>query len=69
MSDVLIIILGIDEYDSGSHKLARVTKDYNNITHTFVKYWKYKVLYKTSDMNVVYSNDIYMTEKIRNYKL
>ena len=56
MSDVLILIRGIDEYDSGLHNLAGITKDYNDVIHTFVKYQKYKVLHETSDMNVVYSN-------------
>ena len=69
MNDVLIVILGIGEYDSGLDNLVGVRKDYNNIIHTFVKHWKYKVLYKTSDMNVVYSNDMHMIEKNRNYKL
>ena len=69
MSDVLIIILGIGEYDSGLNNWTGVTKDDNDITHTCVKYWKYKALYKTSDMNGVYSNNIHMIKKNHNYKL
>ena len=69
LNDVVIVILGIGKYDSGLHNLPGVKKDYDNIIDTFVKYWKYKVLYKTSNMNVVYNNDINIIDKNRNYKL
>ena len=78
MNDVLIIILGIGEYDSGLPNLDGVKKDYENIINTFVRYWKYKVLYMINNsdnddndnkMEPIYTNDMNTIDKNRNYKL
>ena len=75
INDVLIAILGIGEY-LGLRNLAGVKKDYENIINTFVKYWKYKVLYaitdngkSSSNTQFVYTNDRTVTDKNQNYKL
>ena len=74
MNDILVVILGIGKYD-GLSDLNGVEKDYSNIIHTYIKYWKYKVLYKidgdsTNEENsLIYTNDRKITHKNKNYKL
>ena len=63
MNNILVAILGIGKYDSGLDDLPGVEKDYQNTINTFVKYWNYKVLYKTSNDDVDHSSLIYTNNK------
>ena len=65
----LVGMIGISEYDELTN-LDGVVSDYNNIINTFVKLYKYKILYKLNDNSLVYTNNIneINTEK-NNFKL
>ena len=54
----LVAFLGIGDFIDKSQNLPGVTKDYNDVLHTFVTIWKYKVFYKTSKNVSIYTNDI-----------
>ena len=60
-------MIGISEYDE-LPDLDGVTSDYTNIIDTFVKLYKYKILYKLNDNSVVYSNDMSEIESKNNFK-
>ena len=67
MNDPLIVMIGIGKYD-GMANLDGVSKDYDNIIDTFVKYWKYKIFYKSNNTKqYIYTNNI--DEIKTNYKL
>ena len=67
VNDGLVVIIGISEYE-GLPNLPGVIKDYENVINTFVKVWKYKILYKLDDNTLVYSNDINHVTNKSNYK-
>ena len=68
MNDPLIVMMGVGTYDSNSFlDLPGVTKDYDNTINTFAKIWKYRILYKLDNNDIVYSNNIH--EMKQNYKL
>ena len=68
LDDPLVVIIGVSIYD-GLPKLEGVVKDYENVIKTFVKQWKYNVLYKLDDNQDIYSSDISELNELDNYKL
>ena len=68
LDDPLVVIIGVSIYD-GLPKLEGVVKDYENVIKTFVKQWKYNVLYKLDDNQDIYSGDINELNELNNYKL
>lgn len=64
----LVAIIGIGDYD-GLPNLPGVSKDYENITNIFGKIWKYHVMYKTENNQIIYTNDLKQIKSNKNYKL
>ena len=66
VKDALVVIVGVGEYN-GLQNLDGIVRDYDHFLNVFVSRWQYKVLYKTSDNAIVYTND--KKEIDSNYKL
>ena len=69
VNDSLIVMMGIGDYENQAMNLPGVKKDYQNIIETFVKEWKYKVLYKVETNRTIYSNNYSLVTTNNNYKL
>ena len=69
VDNALVVLLCIGKYDPGLPNLAGVPRDYDNIINTFVTIWNYKVLYRTDDDELIYTNDINVINSHREYKL
>ena len=65
----LIVFLGVGDYEDLSKNLPGVSKDYQNILHTFVETWGYTAFYKTDKNFGIYSNEIETVKLNNNYKL
>ena len=68
VDDPLVVILGVGEY-YGLPNLDGIAKDYDNIINTFVRKWKYYIMYKLNTGSIVYCNDINKISDNRDYKL
>ena len=54
VTNALVVILGIGKFDNGLENLDGVCKDYENSIRVFSKKWKYKVLYKNGNNDIIY---------------
>ena len=73
ITDPLIAMIGIckNGLKFSPQDFRSASKNYQNVINTFVKIWKYKILYKNSKNALVYTNNMATTMKRNNasYKL